>query len=110
MTYDFLFSLAWEERGYLPPPLFQIERRRRFENDRLWRTYSSGQILAANKLAILHFGGRRRLDDATAFAAFVADLRRVWYRPDPIAEVTAFRSVDEAGPSTATHAATRTPG
>jgi hypothetical protein len=88
--------IAWEERGYLPPPLFRVERRRRFENDGPWRTYSSGQILAANKLALFHFGGRRRLNDAKAFAAFAAALRRAWYRPDPLAELTAFSSVDEA--------------
>lgn len=91
--------IAWEKRGYLPPPLLRVERRRRFENDGPWRTYSSGQILAANMLALRHFGGRRRLDDAKAFAAFAAALRRAWYRPDPIAEVTAFRSVDEAASS-----------
>lgn len=85
----------WERRGDLPRPLFQVERSRRFLEDGPWRTYSATQVMNANRLARLHFGDRRRIDDAATFAAFVSALRRCWYRPD----LNASTLINEAGSS-----------
>lgn len=69
----------WEHLKLIPKPLFRLG-----SAENLTRWYSHSQVVNCHRVVMYRWKGRKYMQDAATFSAFMADIRTVFFRQDVV--------------------------